>query len=76
MAYNNLPYTITAYDFTAYKNTAYDFMTFVLQPVENVSVSPIFFLNSIKRWTLIHLGLLGFTTNPKEKCIDLDFVNE
>ena len=36
MAYNNLPYTITAYDFTAYKNTAYDFMTFVLRPVENV----------------------------------------
>ena len=52
MAYNNLPYTITAYDFTAYKNTAYDFMTFVLRPVENVSVSPIFFLNSIKGWTL------------------------
>ena len=45
MAYNILPYTITAYDFTAYKNTAYDFMTFVLQPVENISVSPIFFLN-------------------------------
>ena len=52
MAYNNLPYTITAYDFTAYKNTAYDFMTFVLRPVENVSVSPIFFPNSIKGWTL------------------------
>ena len=34
------------------KTTAYDFMTFVLRPVENVSVSPIFFLNSIKGWTL------------------------
>ena len=44
MAYNNLPYTITAYDFTAYKNSAYDirpydFMTYVLQPVENSLVN-------------------------------------
>ena len=44
MAYNNLPYTITAY-----KNTAYDFMTFVLRPVENASIS---LSLSIIWWTL------------------------
>ena len=48
---------MTFYDFTAYKCTAHDFRpddftTYVLQPVENVSVSPIFFPNSIKGWTL------------------------
>ena len=30
---------MTFYDFTAYKCTAHDFTTYVLQPVENVSVS-------------------------------------
>ena len=48
---------MTFYDFTAYKCTAHDFRpddftTYVLGPVENVSVSPIFFPNSIKGWTL------------------------
>ena len=48
---------MTFYDFTAYKCTSYDFRpddftTYVLRPVENVSVSPIFFPNSIKGWTL------------------------
>ena len=48
---------MTFYDFTAYKCTAHDFRpddftTYVLRPVENVSVSPIFFPNSIKGWTL------------------------
>ena len=48
---------MTFYDFTAYKYIAYDFRpydftTYILRPVENVTVSPIFFPNSIKGWTL------------------------
>ena len=58
MAYNNLPYTITAYDFTAYKNAAYDFMTFVLRPVENVSVSLYF------SWTQSKDGLYSSYDEP------------